>query len=111
MWQQLRIAQAQAAAARAQAAAVAVAVPVVTPAAVQTIPTPAAPVSPAQPEVDLTPQQDAAQESAEGSGEAPASTEPKKRHWLLWGGILAVAGVGGYMVLKKRKKKLAAAKD
>lgn len=56
--------------------------------------------SPASPGADLTPQQDttAAADAASADG-----GHPHNKHLLLFVGIAAVAGVGGYMLIKHKK--------
>jgi len=60
-------------------------------------------VSPAAPSADLTPQQDAADG---GEAAPPTSVEPVPHHkskLLLFAGLAVVAGVGGYVLLKKKR--------
>lgn len=57
-------------------------------------------VSPAAPNADLTPQQDASDGGAPAPEELPHA---KKSHLLLFVGLAAAAGVGGYVFLKKKR--------
>lgn len=81
------------------------------PAMVQNMPQPMPSVSPASPAVDLTPQQDAADgggtPDAGGGGGDGGGGEPshKPHHLLLFVGLIGVAGVGGYMLMHKKKVK------
>lgn len=80
------------------------------PAMVQNMPQPTPTVSPASPAVDLTPHQDAADGGGgDGGGEAEPSHKPK--HLLLFVGLIAVAGVGGYMFVHKKKGKKPSSSD
>jgi hypothetical protein len=89
------------------------------PAMVQNMPQPAPSVSPASPAVDLTPHQDAADGGGGGDdggggggddggggggghgGEEHAGHKP--HHLLLFVGLIGIAGVGGYMLMHKKK--------
>ena len=63
---------------------------------------PPVPVSPSGPVTDLTPQQDAADGGADAApAEAPA--HPHNMKLVLFVGLAVAAGVGGYVLSKKRK--------
>jgi len=108
--QQLLAAQQAAAAAQAAAQQPAVQTPLPPTVAPTIMPQPQPSVSPASPAVDLTPTQDAAA-AADGGGDAGGGAEPaghKPKHLVLFVGLIAVAGVGGYMLMKKKKVKKSA---
>jgi hypothetical protein len=76
------------------------------PAMVQNMPQPMPTVQPGSPAVDLTPQQDAsaaAQDSGGGDGGGAPSHKPK--HLMLFVGLIGVAAVGGYLLMKKKSSK------
>lgn len=60
-------------------------------------------VSPTSPAADLTPQQDAADGGGGGGDEGGGEPSHKPKHLMLFVGLIAVAGVGGYMFLHKKK--------
>jgi hypothetical protein len=113
-WQRLRTDQAitqarMAAAQAAQAQAVQQATQIVqaAPPAPTPAPTPTPPqISPASPEADLRPTQDAAdggEAAAAEAGPAPEKHHVNKKHIII-GVVLVGAGVGGYLFVKNRKK-------
>lgn len=66
--------------------------------------------SPGSPAADLSPQQDAAaapQDGGAGADADGAGNAHKPKHLLMFVGLAAVAGVAGYMMLKKKKGKKA----
>lgn len=66
--------------------------------------------SPGSPAADLSPQQDAAAAPSDGGAGADADgagNAHKPKHLLMFVGLAAVAGVAGYMMLKKKKGKKA----
>ena len=74
-----------------------------------TTPPPAAaaqmPATPSAPATDLAPAQEAADPGGAADAPAPELPHAKKSHvLLLFVGLAAAAGVGGYIFLKKRKK-------
>lgn len=101
--QQLAAAQAAAAAAAQQPIVQTPLPPTIAP---TLMPQPQPSVSPASPAVDLTPTQDAAA-AAEGGGQDAGGGEEsvghKPKHLVLFVGLIAVAGIGGYMLMKKKK--------
>jgi len=60
---------------------------------------------PAAPGADLTPTQDAHDAGGESDASAEAPPHTHNKHLLLFAGIVVAAGVGGYVLLKKKKAK------
>lgn len=63
--------------------------------------TPQVSSQPSGPATDLTPAQDAAEAAAPAPEPAPHA---HKSHLLLFAGLAVAAGVGGYMLIKRKKK-------
>lgn len=60
-------------------------------------------VSPGSPEADLTPTQDAHENAAAAASEPAPPMHGGHIKLFLIGGVVLAAGIGGYMVLKKKK--------
>lgn len=73
-----------------------------TPPPVTQMPAQQMPSSPAAPGGDLTPTQDAHEDSAPAA-EPEALPHAHNKHLILFVGLAAAAGIGGYMFLKKKK--------
>jgi len=61
--------------------------------------------SPAAPGGDLTPAQDNSAAADAASAATDPVANPHNKHLLLFAGLAVAAGVGGYVILKKRKSR------